>query len=201
MKERKDKTEKEPVVKTLTPEERKRLLVEGIKKTAVPAFIGAAFAELFILTGDKISGKPWFLVLLVVVLISYEIQRLIYPSLGVRVKEFETKDWLYVEFLTIMFLIVTWALLLNIGILSVTADPSSMALGVPENVVANVTSDGIPIEGAIVYLSGAGVNMNSTTGKDSKAYFYDVNASGAENITVIASKTGYISSRTNITVK
>jgi hypothetical protein len=108
-----EKKEKEPVIKTLTPEERKRSLIEGIKKTAVPAFIGAAFAVLFFLTEEKIAGKPWFLVLMVVVLISYYIQRMIYPLLGVRVKEFEKKDWFYVEFLTIIFLLVVWTLLLN----------------------------------------------------------------------------------------
>ena len=108
-----ERTEKEPVIKTLTPEERKRSLIDGIKKTVVPAFIGAAFAVLFILTEDKILGKPWFVVLLLVVLLSYYIQRLSYPFIGVRVKEFETKDWLYVEFLTIIFLLVAWTLLLN----------------------------------------------------------------------------------------
>ncbi len=115
MKERTEKTEKKEAeqVKVITPDERKRLLIEGIKKTAVPAFIGALFALLFFWTGEKIAGKPWFFVLLVVVLISYYVQRLIYPALGVRVKEFETKDWLYVEFFTIIFLLVVWTLLLN----------------------------------------------------------------------------------------
>ncbi len=200
VKEKKEeKKEKETAV--ITPEERKRLLIEGIKKTTVPAFIGAIFAVIFVLTSEKIAGKPWLAVLMLVVLVSYYVQRLLYPSLGVRVKEFEVKDWLYVEFLTIIFLIVTWTLLLNIGTLNITVNPSTMTLGVPENVTANVTSDGISIEGVIVYLNGAGVNMNSTTGKDSKAYFYNVNPGSAENITIIASKEGYVSSHTNITVK
>ncbi len=108
-----EKKEKEPAVKVITPEERKRLLIEGIKKTIVPAFIGAIFAAVFVLTSEKIAGKPWLAVILLVVLVSYYVQRLLYPSLGVRVKEFETKDWLYVEFLTIIFLLVTWTLLLN----------------------------------------------------------------------------------------
>ena len=114
MKENKEeKKEKEVAIKVITPEERKRLLIEGIKKTTVPAFIGAIFAVIFVLTSEKIAGKPWFAVLMLVVLVSYYMQRLVYPSLGVRVKEFEVKDWLYVEFLTIIFLLVTWTLLLN----------------------------------------------------------------------------------------
>jgi hypothetical protein len=196
-----EKNEKEPAVKVITPEERKRLLIEGIKKTIVPAFIGTIFAVIFVLTGDKIAGKPWLAVLMLVVLVSYYVQRLLYPSLGVRAKEFEVKDWLYVEFLTIIFMIVTWTLLLNIGTLNVTVNPSTMNLGVPVNVTANVTSDGISIEGAIVYLNGTGVNMNSTTGKDNKAYFYNVNPSSVENITITARKEGYASGHTNITIR
>ena len=114
VKEKKEeKKEKEPAVKVITPEERKRLLIEGMKKTIVPAFIGAIFAVIFVLTSEKIAGKPWLAVLMFVVLVSYYVQRLLYPSLGIRVKEFEVKDWLYVEFLTIIFLLVTWTLLLN----------------------------------------------------------------------------------------
>ncbi len=115
MKRDNDKEEKkdEFVVKSLTPEERSRQLVEGIKKTVVPAFIGFAFALLFLWMQDRISGKPWFSILLLVGLFSYGIQKLTYPLLGVRVKEFGAKDWLYVEFLTIVYLLVFWTLLLN----------------------------------------------------------------------------------------
>ena len=110
-KEKEDK--KEDVVKSLTPEERNRLLVEGIKKTVVPAFIGFAFALLFFWMQDKIAGKPWISILLLTGLFSYVIQKLTYPLLNVRVKEFGAKDWLYVEFLTIIYLLVFWTLLLN----------------------------------------------------------------------------------------
>lgn len=114
MKDKKEeKKEAEAVAKILTPDERKRLLIDGIKKTAVPAFIGAAFALLFVQTADQIAGKPWYLVFLLVIFVSYYIQRLLYPVINVRVKEFEAKDWLYVEFLTIIYLLVFWTLLLN----------------------------------------------------------------------------------------
>ena len=32
---------------------------------------------------------------------------------GCKLKEFGTKDWLYVEFMTIIFLLVVWIILLN----------------------------------------------------------------------------------------
>lgn len=108
----KEKKEPEPV-KPVTPQERKRLLIEGIKKTIVPVFIGFLFALLFVVMNDKISEKPWYQVFVLVGLVSFGIQKLIYPFLGVRVKEFGIKDWLYVELMTIVFLMVFWILLLN----------------------------------------------------------------------------------------
>jgi len=55
--------------------------------------------------------------------------------LGVKVDEFETKDWFYVEFMTIIFMLVSWTLLLNSGTLVVTADPVSITIGTPANVI------------------------------------------------------------------
>lgn len=109
----KEKETKKPEPKVITPDERKQLLIEGIKKTAFPAFIGAAFALLFFGKFGSAEGVSWFSILLVVVLLAYYIQRFTYPLLKVRVKEFETKDWLYVEFLTIIYFLVFWTLLLN----------------------------------------------------------------------------------------
>ncbi len=108
-----EKEKKEPEPKTLTQEERKRLLIEGIKKTVLPAFISAGFAVLFFLRFKDASGVSWLAVILLVVLLSYYIQRFVYPLIGVRVKEFEAKDWLYVEFLIVIYLLVFWTLLLN----------------------------------------------------------------------------------------
>jgi len=107
------KAEMEPAIKIITPDERKRLLSEGIKKTAVPAFISVFFSFLFLYKFGDASDVSWISVFLVVLLLSYYIQRLIYPSIGVRVKEFQTKDWLYVELLTLIYFWVFWTLLLN----------------------------------------------------------------------------------------
>jgi len=111
--EKEKKAETEPVVKIITPDERKRLLIEGIKKTVAPAFISVLFALLFYFKFGQAQDVSWFSVFLVVLLLSYYIQRLAYPLIGVRVKEFETKDWLYVEFLIIIYFWVFWTLLLN----------------------------------------------------------------------------------------
>ncbi len=111
--EKEKKIEKVPVVKSAKPEERKQKFIEGIKKTVLPAFISAAFAILFFVKFGDAKDVSWFSVVLLILLLSYYIQRGIYPLIGVRVKEFETKDWLYVEFLVIIYFWVIWVLLLN----------------------------------------------------------------------------------------
>lgn len=114
MKEKEEKTKEiEPVVKSLTIDERKKLLIEGIIKTAFPAFISAVFAVFFLLKFRDAAELQWFPALLLVVLLSYYIQRFLYPVFGIRAKEFEIKDWLYVEFLTVIYFMVFWTLLLN----------------------------------------------------------------------------------------
>ena len=198
--EKEEKKEAEPVVKVLTPGERKRLLIEGIKKTAVPAFIGAFFALILFMNFFDAKEKHWLYVLLLVVLVSYYMQKVAYPMIGVKVGEFETKDWLYVEFMTIIFLLVSWTLLLNSGTLDVTADPVSLIAGTSGNVIASVTSNSIKIEGATVNLSGVGINMSSITGIDGLAFFNNLNMTSSGNLTLIATKKGYIHSTTNITI-
>ncbi len=112
--EKEKKIEIVPAAKSATPEERKQKSIEGIKKTVLPAFISAAFAILFFIKfGDAKDNVPWFSVVLLVLLLSYYIQRGIYPLIGVKVKEFETKDWMYVEFFVILYFWIIWILLLN----------------------------------------------------------------------------------------
>ena len=198
--EKEEKKEAEPVVKVLTPGERKRLLIEGIKKTAVPAFIGAFFALILFMNFFDAKEKHWLYVLLLVVLVSYYMQKVAYPMIGVKVGEFETKDWLYVEFMTIIFLLVSWTLLLNSGTLDVTADPTSLTAGTSGNVIASVTSNSLKIEGATVNLRGVDVNMSSITGIDGLAFFNNLNMTSSGNLTLIVIKKGYIHSSTNITI-
>jgi hypothetical protein len=112
-KETQTETIKEIEVIAKTPAEKKRLLIEGIKKTVTPAFISVLFALIFYYKFGNASGIAWFSVFLLVILVSYYIQRLVYPTIGVQVKDFETKDWLYVEFLVVIFFWVFWTLLLN----------------------------------------------------------------------------------------
>lgn len=195
-----EKKEDGPVVKILTPDERKRQLIEGIKKTAFPAFIGVFFAIILFMNFYDAKEKSWLYILLLVVLVSYYIQKFTYPALGVKVDEFETKDWFYVEFMTIIFLLVSWTLLLNTGTLDAAVTPVSITPDNPETLTATITSNNMKIEGATVHLNGTGVNMTIITGADGLALFRDVKTTGINNLTLIATMKGYIHNTTNITV-
>lgn len=107
------KVVKEIKIPEITQEERKRMQIDGIKKTIVPAILGTFWGVLFFWVLGSGQDKNWFSVLLLMVLLSYYIQKLVYPRIGVEVREFEKKDWLYVEFLTLNFCLVVWTLLLN----------------------------------------------------------------------------------------
>lgn len=113
MNKKEKKTETKQDSKGLAPHERKQILIEGIKKTMVPAFIAAFFAVIIFERLVDAIDVPWLSVLLLVAIISYYIQKFLYPFIGVRVQEFEKKDWFYVEFMVIIFLLVIWTLLLN----------------------------------------------------------------------------------------
>jgi hypothetical protein len=100
-----------PVEKT--PEEKQKIHKLGIIKTVVPAMIGtlAGFISYFNM-GDG-TEYPWFSIILFVVIFAYYAQRIVYPILGLDMKEFGKKDWFYVEFMTVIFWLVVWTLLLN----------------------------------------------------------------------------------------
>jgi hypothetical protein len=96
-----------------TPEEKKKNYIDGIIKTIVPALIGT-FAGFFCFYQLKDGTEfPWISIMLLVIIFSYYAQRIIYPLIKIEVKEFGTKDWLYVEFITVDFWLVVWTLLLN----------------------------------------------------------------------------------------
>ncbi len=100
-----------PVEKT--PEEKKKNYKDGIIKTIVPALIGTAAGFFCLFQLGSGTEFPWLSVMLFVIIFSYYAQRLVYPVIGIDLKEFGKKDWFYVEFITIDFWLVVWTLLLN----------------------------------------------------------------------------------------
>ena len=100
-----------PVEKT--PVEKKKDYKDGIIKTIVPALIGTIAGIFCFFQLGSGTEFPWLSVMLFLIIFSYYAQRLVYPAIGIDVKEFGNKDWFYVEFITIDFWLVVWTLLLN----------------------------------------------------------------------------------------
>ncbi|HSD58888.1 MAG TPA: hypothetical protein VLB04_11985 [Methanotrichaceae archaeon] len=94
--------------------ERKKDQIDGITKTVYPAVLGvlAGFA-CYYAPATTINQLPWHFVLLVVLAVTYFIQKVTYPFLKIDVAGFKGKDWFYVEFMAFDLWLVTWTLLLN----------------------------------------------------------------------------------------
>ncbi|MFV9631975.1 MAG: hypothetical protein ACNYWM_13040, partial [Methanosarcinales archaeon] len=95
-------------------------------------------------------------------------------------------------------------LVLNIGgtpipALSISANPTTVIVSDPTDVTFTVTSDGTPVEGAGISLSGC-VDGSGTTDATGVAVI-SVNATSAGTITATASKDGYTSADTTLTAK
>ena len=105
--------EKKSLIKEKTPEEKQKAHREGIIKTIVASVLGILAGYLtFALYGTG-EDRIWYAVLMIVIGLTYFIQKLGYPLLKIDTKEFKAKDWFYVEFIVIDFFLVTWTLLLN----------------------------------------------------------------------------------------
>lgn len=105
--------EKKSFIKELTPEEKQKAHRDGIIKTIVAAVLGIAAGFLVFSQYGTGEDRIWYALLTIVFVLTYYVQRLIYPQLQIDTKEFKFKDWFYVEFIVLDFFLVTWTLLLN----------------------------------------------------------------------------------------
>jgi len=105
--------EKKVIIKEKTPEEKQKDHRDGIIKTVVASVLGILAGLIAFTMYGTGEDRIWYAVLMIVIGITYLIQKLFYPSIKIDVKEFKFKDWFYVEFIVIDFFLVTWTLLLN----------------------------------------------------------------------------------------
>jgi hypothetical protein len=119
--ESKAKDEKKITVPKKDAKERKKARADGIVMTLYPAVLGVIFGfvslQLFG-TGVPEEGSmgmtyPWYFVMTLVIATTFYVQKFTYPYLKIKVEEFKTKDWLYVEFIAVDLWLVSWTLLLN----------------------------------------------------------------------------------------
>jgi hypothetical protein len=109
-----------PKAKPKSAADRRKDRIDGITKTVYSAALGvmAGFASYYLAGASstnnwQIGVLPWHFVMMSVILITSIIQRFTYPYLNVDAASFQTKDWLYVEFIVVDLWLVTWTLLLN----------------------------------------------------------------------------------------
>ena len=109
-----------PKAKPKSAADRRKDRIDGITKTVYAAALGviAGFASYYLAgalgtNNWQIGVLPWHFVMMSVILITSIIQRLTYSYLKVDAASFQTKDWLYVEFIVVDLWLVTWTLLLN----------------------------------------------------------------------------------------
>lgn len=105
--------EKKTVAKERTPEEKQKEYRDGIVKTVVATALGIIAGFLAYTMYGTGQTKIWYAILMIVIGLTYFIQKFLYPQLKIDVKEFKFKDWFYVEFIIVDFFLVTWTLLLN----------------------------------------------------------------------------------------
>jgi len=101
-----------PKARPKSAAERRKDRIDGIKKTVYPAVLGV-LAGFVCYYGKADSFLPWHFVLLVVILVTFLIQKYTYSLLKIDAVDFQTKDWFYVEFIAVDLWLVTWTLLLN----------------------------------------------------------------------------------------
>jgi hypothetical protein len=109
-----------PKAKSRSAADRRKDRIDGIVKTVYSAALGvvAGFACYFLAgavgtNNWQIGEYPWHFVMISVILVTSLIQRYTYPLLKIDAASFQTKDWLYVEFIVVDLWLVTWTLLLN----------------------------------------------------------------------------------------
>ncbi len=105
--------EKKSFIKEMSPEEKQKAHRDGIIKTIVAAILGIAAGFIVFYQYGTGEDRIWYALLTIVFVLTYYLQRLIYPQFQIDPKAFKFKDWFYVEFIVLDFFLVTWTLLLN----------------------------------------------------------------------------------------
>ena len=105
--------EKKSFIKEMSPEEKQKAHRDGIIKTIVAAILGIVAGFIVFYQYGAGEDRIWYALLTIVFVLTYYLQRLIYPQLQIDPKTFKFKDWFYVEFIVLDFFLVTWTLLLN----------------------------------------------------------------------------------------
>ncbi|WNY28101.1 hypothetical protein MmiEs2_02830 [Methanimicrococcus stummii] len=110
-----------------TPEEKKRMYRESLIRTLVAAVFGILSGVVCYFSleaaapaaGESTPLKyAWFVILPLIMIFTYYIQRrLVFPAFKMDMKLLNWKDWFGIQFLVLIYCLVTWTILLNTNIL------------------------------------------------------------------------------------
>ncbi|MHC1624543.1 MAG: EMC6-like membrane protein [Methermicoccaceae archaeon] len=93
--------------------------IQSIKKMLLPSVFGTAggiFLGMLTINGTHITTIIFLIFLMVMVYA----QKIIFPKIDVDPLEFEAKDWIYIGFMTLDFLLVVWTLFINANPITTT---------------------------------------------------------------------------------
>lgn len=110
-----------------TPEEKKSMYKESLVRTVTASVIGIICGLIcYFMLGSAAPEagastplrQAWFIILPLIMIFTYYIQRrLIFPVFRMDMKLLNWKDWFGIEFLVLIYCLVTWTVLLNTNIL------------------------------------------------------------------------------------
>ena len=107
-----------------TPQEKKRMYKESLIRTLVAtlfgiacgiicySYLGSAYHDIHAIPPE--SKISWVVVLFLIMVFTYYIQkRLVFPLLRINMKLLDWKSWFGIQFLVLVYCLVTWTILLN----------------------------------------------------------------------------------------
>ena len=98
-----------------TPEEKKRMYREGLIRTIVAALFGIVGGVVCYYAFNSAKDHFWLPILMLVIIFTYYIQRrVIFPTFKIDLKLLNWKDWFGIQFLVLIYCLVTWTILLNV---------------------------------------------------------------------------------------
>ncbi|HNX40166.1 MAG TPA: hypothetical protein PKK11_06245 [Methanothrix sp.] len=112
--EKASRTPQKPAkVKPRSAAEKRKDRMDGIVKTVYSSLLGAIAGFACYYNAEALAPFPWHTVMILVIFVTFLIQKHTYGLLKIDANAFKTKDWLYVEFMVVDLWLVVWTILLN----------------------------------------------------------------------------------------
>jgi len=98
-----------------TPEEKKKMYKESLLRTVTASIIGILSGIVCYFVLGSAEAHFWVLILMLVMVFTYYLQRrVILPVFKMNMTLLNWKDWFGIQFLVLIYCLVTWTILLNL---------------------------------------------------------------------------------------